>query len=89
LHGAKEHDQVGCLIPHLVEGGFLVMQYADDTILFMEHNLEKAVNMQLILCIFEQLSVLKINFYKKGFLFFGKANNKEQQYKQMFGWESG
>jgi hypothetical protein len=33
--------------------------YADDTILFMEHDLVKAVNMKLILCIFEQLSGLK------------------------------
>jgi hypothetical protein len=66
---AKEDDQVGCLIPHLVEGGFLVMKYADDTILFMEHKLDKAFNMKLILCIFEQLSDLKINFCKKYFLF--------------------
>jgi hypothetical protein len=29
--------------------GMLILQYADNTILFMEHNLEKAVNMKLIL----------------------------------------
>jgi hypothetical protein len=28
----------------------------------MAHNLEKDLNMKLILCIFEQLSELKINF---------------------------
>jgi hypothetical protein len=48
----KETGQVGGLIPHLVEGGVSILQYADDTILFMEHDLEKAVNMKLILCIF-------------------------------------
>jgi hypothetical protein len=53
---AKEDGQVGGLVPHLVDGGILILQYADDTILFMEHDLAKAVNMKLILAIFEQLS---------------------------------
>jgi hypothetical protein len=64
---AKEDGQVSGLIPHLVEGGVSILQYADDTILFMEHNLEKALNMKLVLCIFEQLSGLKINFHKSNF----------------------
>jgi hypothetical protein len=56
--------QVAGLIPHLVDGGVSILQYADDTILFMEHDLEKALNMKLVLYIFEQLSGLKINFHK-------------------------
>jgi hypothetical protein len=39
----KEDCQVGGLIPYLVEGGISILQYADDTILFMEHDLAKAV----------------------------------------------
>jgi hypothetical protein len=50
---AKDDGQVGSLKQHLVEGGVSILQYADDTILFMEHDLEKAVNMKLLLCIFE------------------------------------
>ena len=61
---AKESGQVGSFVPHLEEGAVSVLQYADDTIIFMEHNLAKAQNMKLILCLFEQLSVLKINFDK-------------------------
>ena len=64
---AKEDGQVGGLIPHLVEGGVSILQYADDTILFMEDDLEKAANMKLILAFFEQLSGLKINFHKSNF----------------------
>jgi uncharacterized membrane protein YebE (DUF533 family) len=56
---AKADGQVGGLVPHLVEGGVSILQYVDDTTIFMEHDLEKAVNMKLILCIFEQLSGLK------------------------------
>jgi hypothetical protein len=55
----KADGQVGGLVPHLVEGGVSILQYVDDTTIFMEHDLEKAVNMKLILCIFEQLSGLK------------------------------
>ena len=66
---AKEDGQVDGLIPHLVEGGVSILQYADDTILFMSHDFDKALNMKLILCIFEQLSGLKINFHKSDFCF--------------------
>ena len=49
---AKEDGQISRLIPHLVDGGVSILQYADDTILFMEHDFERALNMKLILCIF-------------------------------------
>jgi hypothetical protein len=59
----KEDSEVGGggLIPHLVEGGVSVLQYANDTILFIEHDLQKVFYMGLILCIFDQLLSLKIN----------------------------
>jgi hypothetical protein len=50
---AKEDGQVGGLVPHLVDSGISILQYADDTILFMEHDSAKAVNMKLILALFE------------------------------------
>ena len=71
---AKEDGQVEGLIPHLVEGRVSILQYADGTILFMSHDLEKALNMKLILCIFEQLSGLKINFQ------IGRASCRERVY---------
>jgi hypothetical protein len=42
----------------------------------MEHDLQKVVNMKLILCLFEQLSGLKINFHKSEIYCFGKARRK-------------
>jgi hypothetical protein len=89
IERAKEDGQVGGLIPHLVEGGLSILQYADDTILFLEHDLQKAVNMKLILCLFEELSGLKINFHKSELFCFGKAKEEEQQYKQIFGCDIG
>ena len=86
---AKEDGQVGGLIPHLVEGGVSILQYADDTILFLEHDLAKAVNMKLILSFFEQLSGLKINFHKSEIYCFGKAKERKVEYQNIFGCESG
>jgi hypothetical protein len=86
---AKEDGQIGCLIPDLVDGGVSILQYADDTILFMEHDLAKAVNMKLILCIFEQLSGMKINFHKSEIYCFGKAKDDEHHYKRIMGCEAG
>jgi hypothetical protein len=77
------------LIPHLVDGGVLILQYADDTIIFMENNLEKALNMKLIIYLFEQLSGLKINFHKSELYCFGQAKELEDSYKGLFGCESG
>jgi hypothetical protein len=78
---AKEDGQVDGLIPHLVDGGVSILQYADDTIIFMEHNLEKALNMKLILCIFEELSGLKINFHKSDIFFLDKPKKLKMTIK--------
>jgi hypothetical protein len=50
---AKADNQIGGIVPHLVDEGLSILQYADDTILFMDHDLEKAHNMKLLLYAFE------------------------------------
>jgi hypothetical protein len=72
-----------------VDGGLSILQYADDTILFMVHDFEKAVNMKMLLCAFEQLSRLKINFHKSEVYCFGEAKTQEHQYAQLFGCRKG
>jgi hypothetical protein len=37
---AKEDGQITGLVPHLVDEGLSILQYADDTILFMGHDIE-------------------------------------------------
>ena len=68
------------LVPHLVNGGLSHLQYADDTVIFTSHDLDKAVNMKLLLSTFEQLSGLKINFHKSEMFCFGKAKDHENYY---------
>jgi hypothetical protein len=45
----KDNGRIGGLVPNLVDGGFSILRYVDDTILFMDHNFAKVVNMKFIL----------------------------------------
>ena len=89
IERAKNSDQIEGVVPHLVDGGLSILQYADDTILFIEHDLEKAMNLELILSAFEQLSGLKINFYKSELFCFGEARNHIATYTELFGCQQG
>jgi hypothetical protein len=50
----------------------------------MEHNLEKASNVKLILSAIEKLSGLKINFHKSGLFCFGEAQDEVSAYANLF-----
>jgi hypothetical protein len=63
IEDAKVDGQIEGVIAHLVDGSLSVLQYAKDTILFIEHDFEKARNLELILAALEQISGLKINLY--------------------------
>ncbi|WVZ96489.1 hypothetical protein U9M48_042121 [Paspalum notatum var. saurae] len=86
---AKEDGQIKGVVPHLVDDGLSILQYADDTIIFMDHDIEQGKNMKLLLCVFEQLSGLKINFHKSKIFCFGKAKDCKIQYYQLFGCKIG
>ena len=81
---AKEHGQVKGVVPNLIDGGLSILQYAYDTIIFIDHDIEQAENLKLLLCVFEQLSSLKINFHKSELFCFGDARDHEYQYSQLF-----
>jgi hypothetical protein len=68
----------------LADGGLSILQYANDTIMFMEHDIAKEVNMKPVIYIFEQLSGIKINFHKSELFGFSKAKDMEQQYIQLW-----
>jgi hypothetical protein len=86
---AKDNGQINGLVPHLIEGGISILQYVDGTILFMENDLEQAKNMTLLLCAFERLSGLKINFHKSELFCYGDVKQMESQYTELFGCDLG
>jgi hypothetical protein len=51
--------------------------------LFMGHGIQKGKNMKILLCAFEELSWLKINFHKSELFCYGDAKEYEDQYSQI------
>jgi hypothetical protein len=50
----------------------------------MEDSLDNARNMKFILCLFEQVSWLKMNFHKSKIYCLGFAKERSQQYSEIF-----
>jgi len=46
---AKSNGQIKGVVPHLVDDGLSIIQYVDDTILFLDHDLLQAKELKLIL----------------------------------------
>ena len=53
INRAKDDGQIRGVVPHLVDDGLSILQYADDTIIFIDHDPEQAQNLKLLLCTFE------------------------------------
>ena len=86
---AKGSGQFRGLVENLVDDGLSILQYADDTILFLEDDSEAARNLKLVLIAFEKLSGLKINFHKSELFCFGAAKKKGIKYMDLFGCGQG
>jgi len=82
---AKEVEEIQGVVLHLVDDRLSVLQYADDTIIFTDNDLEKVKNYMKLLYAFEQLSGLKINFYKSELFCYGVAKANQNAYAQFFG----
>jgi hypothetical protein len=89
INRAKNGGQISGVIPNIIDNGLCILQYADNTILFKDHNLEQAKNMKMPLAAFEQLSGLKNNYHKSELFYFGEAKDHELQYEQLFGCKKG
>jgi hypothetical protein len=60
------------LVGNFIPKGIAILQYVDDTIMCLDHDVEKARNVKLLLYVFEQLSGMKINFDKNELLLLGE-----------------
>jgi hypothetical protein len=70
INRAKNEGHIDGVVPHLVDNGLSILQYPDDMIIFMDDNIEKAKNLKLLLCAFEEISGLKINYHKSEIFLF-------------------
>jgi hypothetical protein len=84
INRAKHVGQVDGLIPQLVDGDLSILQYADDTLIFMDHDLAMAENIKLLLLAFEQVLGLRINYHKSELFYFGQARDVDSHYINLF-----
>jgi hypothetical protein len=64
------------LLPQVTTGGIISLQYADDTLLFLENDLEKASTLKWLLVCFEKISGMKINYDKSDLITIGLDDDR-------------
>lgn len=73
------------LCPNICPGGVICLQYADDTVLFLENNLAKAKNLKHVLSCFENVSGMKINYTKSELVPIGMTSEEHIPFSNIFG----
>lgn len=73
MNNALEHDLVKGVLGDENNKGVNMLQYADDTIILIQDDIESVKNLKFILGAFEQMSGLKINLHKSDPVLFGEA----------------
>src|ERR1043165_2933065 len=88
---AKAADQqlISGLCPDVCPGGVICLQYADDTILFLDNNLEHAKNLKTVLSCFEQVSGMRINYEKSELIPINLDGDELQPFTDFLGCSQG
>jgi hypothetical protein len=90
LQKATRANLIKGLGEDLIEGGVVSLQYADDTILFIEKEKTYARNLKWILTCFEMMSGMRINYHKSELVPVSELDAKELQlYFEIFGCPMG
>lgn len=86
---AQANGLITGLISHIIPSGVAILQYANDTIIFLKHDISGAINMKLLLYLFEMLASLKINFDKSEILMINDEDNLGLTYAEIFNCQIG
>jgi hypothetical protein len=86
---AQENGLLVGLAPDLIHNGVVVLQYADDMVMCFSHDPDKAINLKLLMYMFELMSRLKNNFLKSEIVTIGGDNEIASFYADMFGCQVG
>ena len=89
LHLASTRGEIRGLVPQLIEGGLTHLQYADDTVIFLNFNTETISNMKFILFCFEAMSGMKVNYNKSEVFGFAMDPKWQEEVAKIFGCRVG
>jgi len=80
VNKAQQNSLFTGLIEHIIPHGVAILQYADDTIICLKQEMEGAVNLKLLLYMYEMMARLKINFNKSEVIMINDEENWGQTY---------
>lgn len=89
LEKAKSMGVIHGVVPELVEGGLTYLQYADDTILFLQNSKEDIINLKFILFYYEEMSGMRINYSKSEVFTVGLSEEAGQEVADAFNFKLG
>ena len=89
IHKAQSNKLFCGLADHIIRNGIAVLQYADDTIICLKHDIEGAKNMKLLLYMYELMAGLKINFSKSEILTIKDEEGWDRKYADIFNCQLG
>lgn len=89
IHKAQKNKLITGLISHIIPNGVTILQYADDTIVFLKHDMEGATHIKFLLYLFEMLVGLKIDFNKSEILMINDEDNRGNLYAKTFNCQTG
>jgi hypothetical protein len=70
------------LLRSFCPAGMIIMQYVDDTLLFLDKDLDYARNLKWLLSYFEQMSGMGINLHKCDLVPINVDNDEAQMFAQ-------
>jgi hypothetical protein len=82
---AESNNLIRGLCPQLCPGGIISLEYIDDTILFIENDVEVARNLKWVLTCFEQVSGMKINYEKSELVPINLDQDETELIKEIMG----
>ena len=80
---ANEKGQIQGVVPHLVPSGLTHLQYADDTLILIQHKELDVANLKFLLMCFEDMSGLKINYHKSEVIVMGATLDEQRRVASM------
>lgn len=84
LDNAKTAGEIKGLVPNLIEGGLTHLQYADDTVIFLELDDTTVTNAKFLLYCFENMSGLRINYQKSEIFVMGASKVDKKEWLTVF-----
>jgi hypothetical protein len=89
IKNAQQNDLIVGMASDPIPKGVAILQYADETIIGLEHDLQPAVNVNMLLYMFEMMSGLKVNFQKSEILTVGGDDEIVKEYAELFNCDIG